>query len=142
MKTNFYFFRQSHRLLMLTAGWICLLLGVIGLFLPLLPTTPFALLAAYFFSKSSERTHQWLLRQPAIGPLILDWQAYRVIKLRAKIVSTLMIVPLFTYTLVFVQVPLIVKAIVLIIGISVLAFIWTRSSQKSIQDSETNREGL
>lgn len=119
-------FGRSRRILFLALGWISLLLGFIGVFLPILPTTPFAILAAYFFSKGSDRMYAWLLRQPALGPLILDWNAHGAIRRRAKILATSMIVPLFTYTLVFVNVVVAIKLVVLSIGIAVLAFIWTR----------------
>lgn len=114
------------RILFLSLGFLSLLLGIIGIFLPLLPTTPFALLAAYFFSKSSIRLHQWLISQKTLGPLICDWEAHGVIRLRAKWLATAMIIPLFSYSLIFVPVALWIKGIVLLIGLAVLIFIWTR----------------
>lgn len=57
------------RILLLTAGSICLLLGGIGVFLPLLPTTPFVLLAAICFSYSNDKAYQWLLKKPYLWPL-------------------------------------------------------------------------
>ena len=59
-------------------------LGTIGIFLPLLPTVPFYLLAAFAFSKSSERMHNWLLDHNIFGPHIRDWYERRVIKRRSK----------------------------------------------------------
>jgi uncharacterized membrane protein YbaN (DUF454 family) len=116
----------------LVLGWVTLILGIIGMFLPLLPTTPFALLAAYFFSKGSERMHQWLLRQPAIGPLIREWRKHGIIKRPAKVWSTLMIIPLFAYTLIFVNVMWMIKVIIAASAIAVLSFIWTRPSSPKI----------
>lgn len=116
------------RYVFIVLGFLCLALGLLGAFLPILPTTPFALLAAFFFSKGSPRLHKWLLEQPLLGPLIQNWQRYGVIRLRAKILSTLLIVPLFTYTLVTVDVGLPIKAIVTLCGLSVLTFIWSRPS--------------
>jgi len=55
-------------------GCLCVILGVIGIFLPLLPTTPFLLLAAWLFSRSSNRFHTWLMNHPKLGPFILVWQ--------------------------------------------------------------------
>ncbi len=118
--------KGGKRVLFLTLGFISLLLGIIGIFLPLLPTTPFALLAAYFFSKSSTQLHQWLLNQRSLGPLIRDWESYGVIRLRAKWMATVMIVVLFSYSLLFVPVALWIKGIVLASGLSILIFIWTR----------------
>ncbi len=114
------------RILFLTLGIVSLILGVIGILLPLLPTTPFALLAAYFFSKSSERLHDWLINQRTLGPLIKDWERYGVIRLKAKWMATVMIILLFSYSLIFVPVLPWIKAIVFLSGISILIFIWTR----------------
>lgn len=116
----------SKRILFLTFGILSLILGVIGIFLPLLPTTPFALLAAYFFSKSSTTLHSWLINQRTLGPLIKDWENYGVIRLKAKWMATVMIVLLFSYSLIFVPVALWIKVIVALSGLSILTFIWTR----------------
>lgn len=120
--------KDSKRLIFFCFGWLSIILGVLGIFLPILPTTPFAILAAWCFSKSSERWHQWLLNHKVFGPTILDWERDGVINLKAKTIATSMIVLLFSYTLIFVKVHIVVKCIVSFIGISVLFFIWTRPS--------------
>lgn len=121
--------RQSTiRTLFVIAGWMSLGLGLIGAFLPILPTTPLVILAAYFFSKGSTRLHQWLVTRPHLGNMIVEWEQHRVIRMRAKIMSTVVIIPLFAYTLGFVQVHLAIKVIVALTGVAVLAFIWTRAS--------------
>ncbi len=72
------------RALWMLAGTISLLLGAIGIFLPLLPTTPFVLLAAACFSRGSERWDRWLLNHPRFGPMVRDWREQRAVPLRAK----------------------------------------------------------
>lgn len=59
-------------------------LGILGIFLPLLPTTPFILLAAACFARSSDRLHDWLLTRPLAGPIIRDWHEHRSMPPRVK----------------------------------------------------------
>ncbi len=66
------------------AGAVSLAAGIVGIFLPLLPTTPFVLLAAFCFSRSSTRCERWLLQHKTFGPMIADWRSHHAIPLRAK----------------------------------------------------------
>jgi len=72
------------RILLIIAGVLSLVLGVIGAFVPLLPTVPLVLLAAYCFGRSSERLHQWLLHHRYFGPIIDSFQAGKGIPKRVK----------------------------------------------------------
>ncbi len=64
-------------------GLACVGLALVGVVLPLLPTVPFLLLAAFFFARSSERLHYWLLSHSTFGPLIDDWHSRGAIRPRA-----------------------------------------------------------
>lgn len=75
------------KLVLLTVGWISLGLGTIGLFLPVLPTTPFVLLAAACFLRSSERLHGWLVEHPTFGTHIADYLAGHGLTRRTKMVA-------------------------------------------------------
>ncbi|EAQ02969.1 hypothetical protein OB2597_12533 [Pseudooceanicola batsensis HTCC2597] len=77
------------RYLWATLGCLSLLCGFIGVVLPLIPTVPFLLLAAFFFARSSERMHSWLLSHPTFGPAITDWQTHGAVSLHAKKMATL-----------------------------------------------------
>ena len=72
-------------------GIISILLGIAGIILPVLPGTPFILLAAWCFLKSSERTYQWMCRQPVVGVAIKNWEKNKSISRRIKILALFMI---------------------------------------------------
>ncbi len=72
------------RVLWLLAGLASLAAGIVGIFLPLLPTTPFVLLAAFCFSRGSTRCEHWLLNHRLFGPMVRDWRERHAIPLRAK----------------------------------------------------------
>ena len=78
------------RALWLGAGGLALLAGLVGIFLPLLPTTPFVLLAAFCFSRGSARWEAWMLNHPRFGPMVRDWREHRAVPLRAKQFATVM----------------------------------------------------
>lgn len=81
---------RTRRLLWILAGGVSLAVGFIGIFLPLLPTTPFVLLAAFCFSRGSERMEAWLVNHPRFGPMVLAWRRHRAVPLRAKQLATVM----------------------------------------------------
>lgn len=68
-------------------GCGCVVLGAVGVILPVLPTTPFLLLALWAFARSSTRFHGWLLNHRIFGRFITDWERDRIIPLRAKVLS-------------------------------------------------------
>lgn len=78
-------------MLLIGAGFLFVALAALGAVLPVLPTTPFLLLAAACFARSSPRFYDWLLRNKLFGPLIREWRATRSIPLRAKGVAIVMI---------------------------------------------------
>ena len=80
------------RVLWAVAGALALITGIVGIFLPLLPTTPFVLLAAFCFSRGSERCERWLLEHRRFGPIVRDWRARRAVPLRAKQFASVMMV--------------------------------------------------
>lgn len=122
-------YSTTKRTILITSGFLSLAIGIVGIFLPLLPTTPFVLLAAFCFSKSSERLHQWLIRHPRLGPIISDWEQNGVIRLRVKIIATLTMLSLVSYPLFFMAFPLFLKIIVVLCIVGVLIFIWSRPSR-------------
>jgi uncharacterized membrane protein YbaN (DUF454 family) len=80
------------RLLWTAGGVVFVAIGAIGIILPLLPTTPFLLLGAYSFARSSPRLHDWLLSHRSFGPLIRNWDQYGSIDRRSKRIALIVIV--------------------------------------------------
>jgi uncharacterized membrane protein YbaN (DUF454 family) len=81
-----------------TAGIFALSLGIIGIVVPLLPTTPFLLLAAACFVRSSEKLYAWLLHHKWFGDYIRHYREHRAITLRAKIVILVLLWGVIGYT--------------------------------------------
>jgi uncharacterized protein len=75
------------RSLWMAAGALALLTGLVGIVLPLLPTTPFVLLAVFCFNRGNRRWERWLLQHPRFGPMVRAWRARRVIPWRAKLLA-------------------------------------------------------
>ena len=109
------------------AGLVSLALALIGIVLPLLPTAPFLLLAAFCFARSSERLHFWLINHKTLGPPILEWQECGAINPRGKRLATLSIAVVFGISLAIGLRPMILGIQALCLA-GVLTFIWTRPS--------------
>lgn len=73
-------------------GGIALLLAIAGIFVPLVPQVPFALLAAVLFSKGSRRMHEWVRTNKYLGQPVRNWEDHRVVRTRLKIISSIMMV--------------------------------------------------
>lgn len=122
-------------------GHASLAIGCIGIFVPLLPTTPFVLLAAMCYSRGSERFHRWIHEHPRWGPMIQSWREHGAISVRAKIVATIMVVASITYSVFRLPSPW--HLLALLTGAAVLTFILTRpSGDHSSSRSESPPPGL
>lgn len=86
---KFYFCAVKY--LFIIFGTFALGLGILGIFLPLLPTTPLLLLAAALYLKSSPRLYEWLMNHPRLGSYIRNFREYRAIPLRVKIISVTLV---------------------------------------------------
>lgn len=83
-------------------GLISLGLGILGIFLPVLPTTPLLLLAAALFLRSNRKLYDWLLNHPRLGSYIRNFMEYKAIPLRVKIISVSLVWITLLYCAVFV----------------------------------------
>ncbi len=97
--------RASHctvRLLLFVLGWTAVAVGLVGVFIPGLPTTVFLLMALWCFTRSSARFQGWLWNHPRLGPPLRAWHYQRAIPRRGKILAALMMTGSFVYVTLFV----------------------------------------
>jgi uncharacterized membrane protein YbaN (DUF454 family) len=100
-------------------GFLFVVLGIIGIFLPVLPTTPFLLLALFLFSKSSNKWHNWLLNHKIFGKYLQDFIATRAISKKVKIISiTTLWVTILISAICFVKI-VIIKIFLIFIAVAV-----------------------
>jgi uncharacterized membrane protein YbaN (DUF454 family) len=92
---------DTMRIFLLTCGWLFVALGIAGALLPLLPATPFVLLAAACFTKSSPQAMQWLSHSRLLGPVYRDWQLRGGMRRSTKtaLASAAICTPVFTFAL-------------------------------------------
>ena len=100
-------------------GFIALGLGVLGAFLPVLPTTPFLLLAAALFLRGNKDRYEWLLAHPKLGPYITNFMIHKAIPLRVKIVSVSLVWITLLNCAIFVAEHWALKAFFLVLAIAI-----------------------
>ena len=111
------------RYVTLGVGFLCLGLGILGMFLPVMPTTVFLLIALWCFSRSSARVQRWLYEHPRLGRSLRQWHRHRVIPVKAKIAALSMMAASFLVTLYFYAGTWIVPEIVGVVLAGVAVFI-------------------
>ena len=116
--------------LLIIIGTIFVVLGILGIFLPLLPTTPFLLLGASCYVKGSERLYSWLINNRFLGVYIKNYREKKGIPMKAKIIAISMLWITMSYTLFFVVSNTYIRAILLFIAAGVT---WHVASQKTVQ---------
>ena len=115
--------RIMQRTILIIIGWLAVALGTIGVVLPLLPTTPFILLAAWCFARSSPRFHHWLLYRSWFGGYLRHWQRYKAMPPRAKPRAIAVILLTFGVSLWLVEMTW-VRVLLLMILAGLLVFLW------------------
>lgn len=120
------------RALLLVLGFACVGLATLGVFLPLLPTTPFLLLAAGCFAKSSHRFYRALLGNRVFGPLIRDWRAHRAIPFRAKLLAIAAIVLVMGSTALFALQHPLARGVLVAFGAGLCTWLWRLPNREEI----------
>ena len=113
------------RKLLIVAGSLCVALGIIGIFLPVLPTTPFLLLAAACYARSSQSFYRWLLNQKHLGEYIRNYREGRGISLRAKILTVAVLWASIGYSALAAVDSVVVRIILLVTAIGVTIHVVT-----------------
>lgn len=126
---------------LIIAGGLCVVLGVVGIFLPLLPTTPFFLLAAACFFRSSESLYAWLINHKFFGKRIRYFRVYKAISLRSKLLSLALLWLTIGYSAFFVVKIFWIKIILFLIalGVSIHLLSFCTITQKMIEAIEKEK---
>lgn len=111
------------RYFLIFIGWSAIVLGVLGAVLPVLPTTPFILLAGACFAKSSPRFYQWLLNQAYFAEMITNYQKYKGINRKIKIRAILLMWLSMSFSAYLVS-KLWLTLTLLLIAVSVSCYLW------------------
>lgn len=113
-------------------GVLFVILGLIGAFLPIMPTTPFLILASWCFMKSSPRAHKWLHKQPVLGPVLKNWELYRVIRRPIKIIAITTLI--FSIGIMWYRLPILwLKIATTLILVTVSIFIAVQNEKTPLQ---------
>jgi uncharacterized membrane protein YbaN (DUF454 family) len=118
-------------------GLLSVALGTAGIFLPLLPTTPFLLLAAACFVRSSQRLHTWLMNHRWFGPYIYNYRTYKAIPRKTKILSIALLWITISYSAIWVVPLLAVKGLLFFIAVAVT---WHLLSLKTLENLQLKLE--
>lgn len=111
------------RISLIIIGWLCVSLGVIGIFLPVMPTTIFLLIAAACFAKSSEKFYVWLLSNKYLGKFVLDYREKRGMSAKSKIIALTSLTLVLGYSIFFAVDSLWLQILLSTIFISVSSYI-------------------
>ena len=111
------------RLLLIAAGWVCTALGVLGIFLPLLPTVPLLLLAAGCFARGSERCYRWLLDHRHLGPMVRGYLDGQGIPRRARWTAIGLVWLTIPLTVAVANIPDWIKILLVGIGVGITAYL-------------------
>lgn len=122
---------------LIAAGWTFVALGIIGIFLPLMPTTIFFILAAWCFAKSSEKFYNWLIYHPRFGKIVRDYREKRGMPIKSKIIAVAMLILTIGSSAIFFTQQIIVRAILICIALGVSAYI---ISLKTLRENVSTQE--
>jgi len=113
-----------HKNLLIIFGWFFVLLGAVGVLLPILPTTPFLILALALFANSSPRFHQMLLNNRWFGNILKQWEMNKTVSRPIKKRASAILIISFSISITFLQGRLVLQLMLVAIAVVFLVFIW------------------
>jgi hypothetical protein len=125
---------RSARWVYLGVGWLFFAIGVLGAFLPVLPTTLPMIIALWAFSKSSARLQHWLYTHRLFGPSLQRWHEHRVIPLSAKFTALVAMAASFAYLVLFTETPWPYELATAAFMLAGAVYILTKPSQAPVAD--------
>lgn len=127
-------YKKIYKYLLIGFGWFFVAMGIIGVFVPLMPTTIFFILAAAAFARSSEKFYNWLINHPRFGKFIKDYREKRGMPLKSKVIAVSMLFATIGSSAFFFTEKTSVRIILIIIAIGVSSYI---ISLKTIKDTDS-----
>lgn len=131
---------QNH--LLITFGWVCIALGILGVILPILPTTPFLIAALVFFSKSSPRFHQMLLNNALFGPALKEWEEKKVLSRQIKYKASFLIVISFSISIAIYSNDIHIQLYLFGLALVLLFLIWRIKEKPQLENKSKVKEDI
>jgi uncharacterized membrane protein YbaN (DUF454 family) len=126
-------YKPTKKTLYLILGFISLILGFFGILLPVFPTTPFIILAAFLFNKSSPRVHSWLTSIPLMGNVIIEWEKEKIVRVKTKVLALIMLWSSMLSTLIFGEFHLSLKLVIVFCGVGISLYLLSFPSSSKIK---------
>jgi uncharacterized protein len=127
---------RALRAVLLALGWVWLGIAFVGVVVPVIPTTGPVILAAFLFSKSSERFDDWLVDNRYFGQIVSDWRAGAGFTVRAKVIAVLAITATFTVSVVFAVHSTTGRVLMIALGCAVATYVVTRPTKRTAMDHQ------
>ena len=127
---------RALRIVLAGLGWLFVGIAFLGVFVPVLPTTGPVLLAAFFFSRSSERFDNWLVTNRFFGSIVRDWRAGKGFTVRAKVVAVVAIVVSFAITTIWVVNGVYLRAAFWLLAAAIAFYVVSRPTKSASDVTE------
>lgn len=131
---------RALRIVLAALGWLFVGVAFVGVFIPVLPTTGPVILAAFLFSKSSERFDAWLVTNRFFGSIVRDWRAGHGFTVRAKAIAVVAIIASFAITTIWVLNGVYIRAAFWLLAATIVAYVVTRPTKTEARPGDLSQE--